>query len=56
MWNPHHKLPISQNLDIISAKIVNNMFMQNQWISKCKMVQKILCYLYIMCLSTCDVL
>jgi hypothetical protein len=36
MWNPHHKLLISQNLNIISAKIVNNMFVQNQWIPKCK--------------------
>jgi hypothetical protein len=29
MWNPHHKFPISQNLDIISTKFVNNMFVQN---------------------------
>jgi hypothetical protein len=36
MWNPHHKLPISQNLNITSEKIVNNMFVQNQWISRCK--------------------
>jgi hypothetical protein len=32
----HHKLTISWNFNRIHAKLVNNMFVQISWVSKCK--------------------